>query len=280
GMYAVARAAELIEQRAMADGAACAWWRVALTLGEANHDNSSMLKPRFMTHPPVRFDFLPRAMAMFPDEIGFRFSEARLHARTLSALLELESPRPRVVQAQPGLFVFGMGFLGAPSKRQLEELDEARRLLAPLTTDPTVGAGARFWSGYLQWTTGDLAGGRDTISGVAGIDGGAGAADPDLRYTAAVMLGYIDQALGRVSDALTDFATALRFRPKSQTASFALAALLYRDGKAEDAEQLVSESLGPRGSDEDPWRLLQYGDLAQLPAQIDALRSAVAGAAK
>jgi tetratricopeptide (TPR) repeat protein len=275
--FAIARTAELIERRAKNDAAARAWWRVALTLAEANRADSLMLKPKYMTHPPVRFDFLPRAMAMFPDDADFRFCEARLHASSVSALLELASPQPGVAQVQPETAAIGYGFQGALSRRQQEHLDEARPLLAALHNDPAAGAGARFWSGYLQWVGGDLNGGHETISALASADSRAAA---DVRYTAAILLGYMDEALGRIDDAEKDFRIALNVLPKSQSASIALAALLYRNGNGEEAERLVRDSLGPRGSDDDPWRLLPYGDLAKLPAQVEVLRRASSGAAK
>jgi tetratricopeptide (TPR) repeat protein len=277
GDYAVARAAEVIERRGRNDAAARAWWRVALTLAEANHDNRSMLKPKYTTHPPVRFDFLPRALAMFPGDVDFRYCEARLHASSVSALLELASPQYGVAQARSDGVAIGYGYQGALSRSQQEELEQARPLLAALTTDPAVGAGARFWFGYLQWITGDLEGGRATIAALVSDDAAAGV---DARYTGAVLLGYMDEALGRIDDAEKSFRSALRLRPKSQSASLALAALLHRAGNGEEAEQLVRDSLGPRGGGDDPWRLLPYGDLAKLPAQTEILRRAVAGAVK
>ena len=137
--FAVARAAEVIERRAISDAAARAWWRVALTLAEANHAHGLMLKPKYMTHPPVRFDFLPRAMAMFPDDIDFRFCEARLHASSVSALLELASPQPGVRQVNPDTAAIGYGYMGVLSRRQQESLDQARPLLATLIQDPVAG---------------------------------------------------------------------------------------------------------------------------------------------
>jgi len=275
--FAMARAAEVIERRAKNDAAARAWWRVVLTLAEANHASALMLKPAYMTHPPVRFDFLPRAMAMFPGDVDFRFCEARLHASSVSNLLELTSPQSGVIQVRSDAVAIGYGFLGTLSRRQQEHLDQAQLLLASLIKNPVVGAGARFWSGYLQWVSGDLNGGHETISALASADSRAAA---DVRYTAAILLGYMDEALGRVDDAEKDFRIALNVLPKSQSASIALAALLYRNGIGEEAERLVRESLGPRGSGDDPWRLLPDGDLPKLPAQIDVLRRAVSGAAK
>jgi tetratricopeptide (TPR) repeat protein len=277
GDYAVARAAEVIERRARNDAAARAWWRVALTLTEINHDNRSMFKPKYMTHPPVRFDFLPRALAMFPGDIDFRYCEARLHASSVSALLELASPQNGVEQARSDGVAIGYGYQGALSRSQQDELEQARPLLAALTADPAVGAGARFWFGYLQWITGDLDGGHATISALISDDTAAGV---DVHYTAAVLLGYMNEALGRIDDAEKSFRSALRFRPKSQSASLALAALLHRAGSGEEADQLVRESLSPRGGGDDPWRLLPYGDLAKLPSQMEVLRRAVGGAAK
>jgi predicted Zn-dependent protease len=214
---------------------------------------------------------------MFPGDSDFRYCDARLHASSVSALLELASPQYGVAQARSDGVAIGYGYQGALSRSQQEELEQARPLLAALTTDPAVSAGARFWFGYLQWITGDLEGGRATIAALVSDDAAAGV---DARYTGAVLLGYMDEALGRIDDAEKSFRSALRLRPKSQSASLALAALLHRAGNGEEAEQLVRDSLGPRGGGDDPWRLLPYGDLAKLPAQTEILRRAVAGAVK
>ena len=101
------------------------------------------------------------------------------------------------------------------------------------------------------------------------------AADPDLKYTAQFIAGQAAQALGDLRGAEGHYAAALSARPRSQSATLALAALQFLRGAAAPAYTLINTPRRSQADDDDPWRLFFYGDHPRLPALIKALRAQV-----
>jgi hypothetical protein len=92
---------------------------------------------------------------------------------------------------------------------------------------------------------------------------------PEFRYLAALFLGQVQEADGRLDDARRSYRAALDLYPPSQVARTALAHMSFRQGQAVDALALVREALTIRAErdDEDPWwrypknQFLSFDDL-------------------
>ena len=71
------------------------------------------------------------------------------------------------------------------------------------------------------------------------------------------------------------FRDALAVLPGTQSASQALATLLFIRGQTDDAYTLLEASFSHRPLLPDPWRLYGYGDFRRLSARRDQLRAAL-----
>jgi tetratricopeptide (TPR) repeat protein len=171
---------------------------------------------------------------------------------------------------------------GAPVLTRLAPELETPRVavatdLAALGADAVVGVEAHLRLGYLDWATGDDAGALAEYEAAL-----RGATDPDSRYLAYFLRGVAERSRRNVPAAAAAFEAALRERPRSQSASLALAAIELQAGRAERADELARASIdhgaaGDHGAaDDDPWRLFLYGRYPQLADLLKALRSEVA----
>lgn len=102
-----------------------------------------------------------------------------------------------------------------------------------------------------------------------------------VKAEATIRIGYLQLIGGKIDDASAtmraagEFGRALDARPHSQSAALALAALRLRSSDFTEAYELANRSATERAYADDPWRLFAYGDLAKLPALLDALRATV-----
>jgi predicted Zn-dependent protease len=89
------------------------------------------------------------------------------------------------------------------------------------------------------------------------------------------LAAQVAQASGDLSAAEARYRAALAARPYSQSATLALAALLYQRGEAGEAYDIVAASRTNLPRDDDPWRLFLYGDFPKLPGLVTELRRRV-----
>lgn len=97
--------------------------------------------------------------------------------------------------------------------------------------------------------------------------------DPALIHLALVFAGEIMEATGRPEQAIRAYRDALATRPRAQTASLRLAALLLSSGGLTEATALVADSTGPDGRSEDPWKTYGSGTYRRWPELLAELRS-------
>lgn len=99
--------------------------------------------------------------------------------------------------------------------------------------------------------------------------------DPYVTYLAHFFAGRVLLEEKRVALAEAAFRDALATVPGTQSASEALAALLFVDGRRDEAYALIETSYNQRPLPPDPWRLYGYGDYRRWPALIRQLREAI-----
>jgi predicted Zn-dependent protease len=80
--------------------------------------------------------------------------------------------------------------------------------------------------------------------------------------------------LDRRPEAEAAYRSALEIYPRAQSASMALATLLFIRGEEAEAQRLVENVLASPGA-EDPWRLYFLQDYRRLPMYIDQMRAAL-----
>ena len=85
--------------------------------------------------------------------------------------------------------------------------DQAATMLASLVDDPVVGVEARIRLGYLQWAI------RDDVSALRLSRAAADAKDPDDRYLAEFLLGWMAMQDGDAAAAIPHLDAALAARP-------------------------------------------------------------------
>jgi len=151
-----------------------------------------------------------------------------------------------------------------------EQRHIAMQILADAARDDSLRAEATARIAYLHLVDGNLDAALTTARTALAL-----ASRPDDRYLAHFLIGYLDEMIGDLNDAVREFEGALQARPHSQSAALALAALRLRNGDLNGAYALGEHPAADGANANDPWRLLLYGDIAKLPALLESLRSAV-----
>jgi len=111
---------------------------------------------------------------------------------------------------------------------------------------------------------------------LAALDGIAEATDDEaLRYLAYLFEGQAHEALGQDAEARSAYGRALGVKPRAQSASMALAALLFQDGQRGVADQIVAELLSRTTQPDDPWWMYWPADFRRAPELMRAMREAL-----
>jgi tetratricopeptide (TPR) repeat protein len=98
--------------------------------------------------------------------------------------------------------------------------------------------------------------------------------EPYLVFLAHFFNGVAHEQDGNRSDAVAAYRAALVAMPRAQSASFALASLLFLQDQRADAGRLVDAAIELPTAD-DPWRQYASGDYRLWPQRISALRQAL-----
>jgi tetratricopeptide (TPR) repeat protein len=260
------------------DEAEYAWFAASVSLASGVREWGFLHQPRVGTDPfGESKGHVGHALARFPADARLRLARAQSMASRYEATTEqgvpregtrLEFPAPPIPTITVNGVTIGQPRTTASIRRSAQRLATLKEL-SDLANDPVVGATARTRLAYLDWTVGDYA---DALTGaIAAADQ---ASNADDRYLARYVAGLAAQSSGLVSQAESQFRAALEARPHSQSAAIALAALLFQRGDAAGAYALSQDSLTKMKTDDDPWRLFQYGDFPQLKAKIQAMRNA------
>ena len=264
-------ACTLLASRGAPDDAERIWMLASIALVGGVRDWTFLQVP-FSPRPDAKLDqgHIHHAMARFPGESRFRL--VRAFAFAARNLITSERGAPGSTERPPGPIVVGPAFLNLNLQRsRTRATDYARQELEALFADASVGAEARMWVGYLHWVAGD-----DGEALAQQREASAAATEPDVKYLTHFLAAQAAQALGELPAAESHYRSALAARPHSQSATLGLSALLYARGEGREAYDLVAASRSNLPRDDDPWRMILYGDFPKLPALVGELRRKVA----
>ena len=264
-------ACTLLSSRGAADEAERIWMLASIALAGGVRDWTFLQVP-FSARPDAKLDqgHIHHALARFPGDSRFRL--VRAFAFGSRNLITSERGAPGSTERAPGPIVVGPAFLNLNLQRsRTRATDYARQELEALFADASVGAEARMWTGYFHWVAGD-----DREALALQRDAAAAATEPDVTYLTHFLAAQAAQALGELPAAESHYRSALAARPHSQSATLGLSALLYARGEGREAYDLVAASRSNLPRDDDPWRMVLYGDFRKLPALVGELRRKVA----
>jgi tetratricopeptide (TPR) repeat protein len=147
-------------------------------------------------------------------------------------------------------------------------LDAAALKYEQARADPCCRAKASLHLGYTE-----LRRARYEAALKAFGDVDASTADADLLFLSKLFEGRTLESLGRAPDAESAYRAALSIAPTSSSASVALTALLFREGRGREAEEVAEANLAPHRA-VDPWWNYWVGDFRQLADDVRAMRQA------
>jgi hypothetical protein len=147
---------------------------------------------------------------------------------------------------------------------------ELTNQFAKLATNPAVAAEAEMRSGYLWFQLGNN---PEALARLKVSD--ERSTDSYVTYLARFLAGRVLQKEKQPALAEQAYRSALDAMAGIQSASQALAALLFVDGRADEAYAVVAQSFERRPLPADPWRLIGYGDFHRFPGLLDQLREAI-----
>ena len=272
GRCVIEWACTLLQSRGPADDAEHVWMLASMALAHGVRDWSFLQTPiAAPSERTVQTGHVHHALARFPDDPRFRLARATALASRNAVTDERGAPRDGTRTEPAPAVIIGPAFLNSMSQRNRTRLgDYVKTELDALASDELVGGEARVRLGYLHWVRGD-----DKEALAVANAAADSAKDPDVRYVANFLAAQVAQASGDLGAAEARYRAALGVRPYSQSATLALAALLYQRGEAREAYDIVAASRANLPRDDDPWRLFLYGDFPKLQGLVTELRRQV-----
>jgi hypothetical protein len=189
--------------------------------------------------------------------------EPRLKLALMLTRPEMVAIGTRPLGRQLPLVGMSRGF--AAASRPQEVLRDTFDRLEVLAHDPAIEYEVILRRGVLRFMSGAPDAAPD-------FQHAAQSEEPFVRYLAHLMLGISYERTGELPSAIGAYSLAVRAVPAT-AASMALASLLFREGRTDEASQ-VAEDWARRTPAEDPWRQFQYGDYRLVPEVLGVLRSA------
>jgi tetratricopeptide (TPR) repeat protein len=244
----------LLGERALADEGERAWVLAAAALLSGMREYAPLYRflPRAVPPDPTSNGLLREALRRHPDDKRLQLEQAIAAAARYNITVDGGG-------SAPAQFTTIVNIGGVRTTANVPPRDDAE-----------VGPEARMRLGYLLWEGGDRDRSRKELAAAA-----KAAKDPELRYLAHFLRGWIAMTSNNFEEALPDMEAALAARPDSQSAALALSALELQRGEAARAETITARSLTNRPDDADPWRLFLYGHHPRLPLLIAELRKQV-----
>jgi tetratricopeptide (TPR) repeat protein len=246
------------------DDAERAWQLAAVTIfGRARDDGSIVTRAGpgaplgSRKLPPSRaVNHVAHAQLRFPGEPRFRLAAAML----LEVAGDTEPPRDAEWIATD--------LLPKNSSEAIRRAtaDRAIHAFEPLTATPALRAEAELHIGYLRMVL------HEPAAALPHLTQARESGDPFIRYLAIFLNGRAAEMLGRPADAEAQYRAALTVMPHAQSASEALAARVFLDGKPDEAYALAEDALSARPLRDDPWHLFGYGDFRFIPELMADLR--------
>ena len=258
---------KLLEGDEVVDAATRAWYRTSVVVFSRSRDDGRLItragpgRPLGSREAPVKrlVDHVAHALKRFPDEPRFRLAAATLVSVTA------DSEPPRDAEWVP------TNVLDKKTQEGLRRVraHEAIALFEALRATPEVQAEADLRIGYLRYSLNEPRAALESY-GRARV-----AADPFIKYLALFLSGRALERLKRPVEAHAHYRDALAVIPHAQSATNALAAAMFLDGKPDAAYALVNAALSARPQPDDPWHYFGYGDLRFLPAMFNDLLAAI-----
>jgi Flp pilus assembly protein TadD len=152
-------------------------------------------------------------------------------------------------------------------ERRLKIRAAAKEFLA-LQNHPEVGVEVTLRAGVL------LSRVNDDAKALQLLTKASAAGDAFVQYISHFYEAKIAERAGKTEEAIAHYRAAMTIRPKAQTAPFALAVILTRAGRVDEARGLVAEAVKQPDAD-DPAKRYGTGTLHLWQARIQALRVAV-----
>lgn len=147
---------------------------------------------------------------------------------------------------------------------------EAIKAFDGMTRDEAIGAEASLRFGVSRLRGGNAAAAVELFEKVERTT-----RDTYLIYLSRVFGGQAHEALKHPADAERSYRNALKVVPNAQTASFALAALLFRSDRPAEAARITESALAAQPQPIDPWREYGAADNRFWPELIARLREAI-----
>jgi hypothetical protein len=274
GRCAIEWACTILRARGDADEAERLWHRATFALAGGVRDWTFLLTPLSAPTPRTRQSgHVLHVLSRLPDDPHARLTQAIAIASRHIIADEMDAPRtgersaPAMTMTVTIRSPVAAELIG--NRLQLSA-EYGRQQLTGLIDHDVVGPEARMRLGYLYFRS-NLYEPAITVEREAA----EAAADPDLKYVSYFIAAQAAQALGALVDAEDLYGKALEARPGSQSASIALAALLFLRGEASDAYDAIERTRAERPHDDDPWRMFLYGSYPKLPELIAQLRKAL-----
>lgn len=149
--------------------------------------------------------------------------------------------------------------------------DDAVMTYRALEHDPDVGGEALMRLGAMQVRL------RRTGDALVNFERAlAKTRDPYVAYLAWYFTGQALERDGEIEDAREAYERAVAVVPHAQSATLALAALVFRDGRRAEAQRLVRGMLAAEPPPVDPWRAFVHADDRFWPMLIGRLRAEIA----
>jgi hypothetical protein len=225
------------------------WQLAALATAQLAGDSEFLIGSPFEDrhNPQDEIDHLKHVIARFPKEPRFVLAQGiAIEWETYPAL-----PRP-----------------SGRIARRPEVFDAFDRM----KDDDAIGAEATLRLGVARYRRGNSAPALDLFAKVE-----ASTRDPYLIYLARVFGGQVHETMKRPADAERSYRGALKTIPRAQTATFLLAALLFRSDRPSEAARITESSLSAQPQPFDPWREYGAADNRFWPVLIGRLREAITG---
>jgi hypothetical protein len=145
--------------------------------------------------------------------------------------------------------------------------EEAVTAYEALEHDPDVGGEATMRLGALQLRQRNLSNAFESFDRAEEIT-----RDPYVIFLARYFRGQAHERQRDVDDAEEAYRGAVAAVPHAQSATIALAALVFRDGRRAEAQQLIHQMLAADPRPRDPWRRFVHADDRFWPQLVARLR--------
>jgi tetratricopeptide (TPR) repeat protein len=145
---------------------------------------------------------------------------------------------------------------------------EAITAFEPLTRVPDVAAEAWIRTGLIHVTVSDHAAALKALEAALPL-----ARTPQLQYLAHFLAGRSHEALQQPDEAIAQYRRALDVVPSAESATIALASLLFLRGDAESSIAMIDKRFAATDPLADPGRLTGYGAYLHWPEIRAAMRA-------